>query len=177
MRGSNPNLLAGAIAGLVATGPMTAVMRALWEKLPEGERYPAPPREIIDRTTGGAQTATLLAHFGYGALCGAVFAASGRRSVAGGVLFGLGVWGASYLGFLPSLGVLRCASTHPLRRNAMMLAAHATWGAATALACKDLERAAATIFEEGPARDAPYADRSSLAGSVKRMSYDIERPA
>jgi hypothetical protein len=162
MRGSNPNLLAGAIAGLVATVPMTAVMRALWEKLPERERYPAPPREIVDRTTGGEQTATLLSHFGYGALCGAVFAASAGRSVAGGVLFGLGVWGASYLGFLPSLGVLRSASTHPLRRNAMMLAAHATWGAATALACKDIERASATMFEPGPARDAPRVDHSSF---------------
>jgi hypothetical protein len=162
MRETNPKILAGAIAGLVATAPMTAVMRVLWDKLPEHERYPAPPREIVDRTAGGGQTATLLAHFGYGALCGAVFAASGRRGVADGILFGLGVWGASYLGLLPGLGVLRSASTHPLRRNAMMLAAHATWGAATAIACKDLERASATMFEAGPARDARQADRSSL---------------
>jgi hypothetical protein len=163
MRETDPRVLAGSIAGIVATVPMTAVMRLLWDRLPEHERYPAPPREIIDRTTRGGQTATLLAHFGYGALCGAVFAASGRRSVTDGVLFGLGVWSASYLGLLPGLGVLRSASTHPLRRNAMMLAAHATWGAATAMACKDLERASATMFEAGPGRDAPHAERSNLA--------------
>lgn len=165
MRESSSNLVAGGIAGLVATAPMTAVMRALWQKLPERERYPAPPREIIDRTTAGGQTATLLAHFGYGALCGAVLAASGRRSVADGVLFGLSVWGASYLGLLPSLGVLSPASGHPLRRNAMMLAAHATWGAATVLACKDIERASTTMFEAGPTRDA-HADRRSLETQV-----------
>jgi hypothetical protein len=137
----------------------------MWEALPERERYPAPPREIIDRTTGGAQTATLLAHFGYGALCGAVFAASRRRSVADGVLFGLGVWSASYLGLLPSLRVLRSGTTHPPRRTGMMLAAHAMWGAATALALRDLERASTTLFDEGPASDAP---RSGMPSANER---------
>jgi hypothetical protein len=160
MRESKPNLVTGAIAGVVATAPMTAVMRLLWEQLPEHERYPAPPREIVDRTSGGGEAATLLAHFGYGALCGAVFAASGRQSVADGALFGLGVWAASYFGLLPTLGVLRAASTHPARRNAMMLAAHAMWGAATALVCRDLERASTTMFAAGAAADAPRTDYS-----------------
>jgi len=166
MQSQHASVVSGAIAGLVGTAPMTAVMRAAWEALPEHERYPAPPRQIIDRTSGGAQTATLLAHFGYGALCGAMFAASGRRSVADGVLFGLGVWGASYLGILPSLRVLRSGTTHPPRRTGMMLAAHAMWGAATALALRDLERASRTLFDEGPALDAP---RSAIASANGRQ--------
>jgi len=39
------------------------------------------------------------------------------------------VWGGSYLGLLPSLGILRPATDHPAQRNALMIAAHLVWGA------------------------------------------------
>lgn len=174
MQNGNSSLVAGAMAGLVATAPMTTLVRLTWQRLPEREQYPAPPREIVDQTTGGGAAATLLAHFGYGALCGALFAASGRRSVVDGVVFGLGVWGASYLGILPGFGVLRPATTHPLRRNAMMLAAHGVWGAATALMCKDLEQACETIFDEGPALDASSRPRSGNFLGGERDGGKIE---
>lgn len=178
MQDANVKLTAGALAGLVATAPMTAAMRALWENLPEHERYPAPPREIVDRTTGGGAAATLVGHFAYGALCGAVFGAGTRRSVGDGVVFGLGVWAASYLGLLPSLGVLRPAWKHPLRRNALMLGAHAIWGAATALACKELERASETAFSAGPAEDAPsLRERQPRRGAEKQDPAELRRPA
>lgn len=162
MQDADVRIAAGALAGLVATAPMTLTMRALWETLPEPERYPAPPREIVDRTTGGGATATLLSHFAYGGFCGALFAASGRRRVRDGVAFGLGVWCASYLGLLPGLGVLKPAWTYPLRRNAMMLVAHVVWGAATALVCKELERASETTFSAGPLNDSPNAPRRAF---------------
>jgi uncharacterized membrane protein YagU involved in acid resistance len=45
-----------------------------------------------------------------------------------GATFGLGVWVASYLGLMPMLGILRPATRHPARRNALMIAAHLVWG-------------------------------------------------
>ena len=41
-------LLIGGIAGIVGTLAMTAAMRRLHRRLPEEERYPLTPREIID---------------------------------------------------------------------------------------------------------------------------------
>jgi hypothetical protein len=38
--------LLGGICGALATGPMTALMRVLHERLPESEQYPLPPRLI-----------------------------------------------------------------------------------------------------------------------------------
>ena len=77
-------LLIGGIAGFVGTMAMTAAMRRLHRRLPEKERYPLTPREIIDSTAdkldvpiGGerAKDVTTLAHFLYGAAAGAVLAA------------------------------------------------------------------------------------------------------
>ena len=41
-------LLIGGIAGFVGTMAMTAAMRRLHRRLPEKERYPLTPREIVD---------------------------------------------------------------------------------------------------------------------------------
>src|SRR5687767_15180090 len=38
----------GAIAGMVGTMAMTSTMRRLHKKLPPKQRYPLPPREIVD---------------------------------------------------------------------------------------------------------------------------------
>lgn len=140
-------VLIGALAGIVATGPMTVVMILLHRRLPARERYPLPPREItmklarkagiageLDSQSRGA--ATLLAHFGYGAACGAVYVASAERASVSpatkGPLFGLLVWATSYLGLLPGAGILSSATEHPARRNALMVFAHLVWGAALA---------------------------------------------
>lgn len=140
-------LLIGALAGIVATGPMTVVMILLHRRLPARERYPLPPREItmkLARKAGVAHelnseardAATLIAHFGYGAACGALYAASAERvsasPAAKGPLFGLLVWGTSYLGLLPGTGILSPATKHPARRNTLMIVAHLVWGAALA---------------------------------------------
>jgi len=50
-----------------------------------------------------------------------------------GIVFGLGVWAASYLAWLPALGILPPATEAPPRRNAVMIAAHIVWGAAAGL--------------------------------------------
>ena len=101
-------LLTGALGGLVGTAAMTAAMRRMHGHLPEAERYPLPPREIIQsmaRETeadhrageGELQDLTLGAHFAYGAATGALYAAlRPGGGIAAGAGYGLLVWAASY---------------------------------------------------------------------------------
>lgn len=135
--------LIGAIAGVVATGPMTVAMIALHRRLPRAERYPLPPREITSKiiSVTGAESsmsgeqkgaATLVAHFAYGAAGGALYGCALERwhppVIVGGFAYGAIVWLTSYLGLLPGTGILRPAIEHPARRNALMLVAHFIWG-------------------------------------------------
>jgi hypothetical protein len=59
------------------------------------------------------------------------------------------------MGWIPAVGTLEPATEHPPRRNALMIAAHLVWGAATAAAVRELRLARATIFAAGPDKDAP----------------------
>lgn len=137
----------GSIAGCLATVPMTLVMELLHRQLPASERYPLPPSEILTATEQlglgehlappAHMAATLVAHFGYGALTGGLYGLLARSvalpSLLTGVGFGMLVWVGSYMGVLPALGILNPATEHPARRNALMVAAHAVWGAALGL--------------------------------------------
>lgn len=137
----------GLIGGVVATGPMTVAMILWHRRLPASERYALPPREITMKLARGVgvshkmnsearAAATLLAHFGYGGAAGALYGAVADKipvpTLCKGIGFGLVLWSASYLGLLPGTGVLKTAADHPARRNALMIAAHAVWGAALA---------------------------------------------
>ena len=151
-------LLIGGIAGFVATMAMTSAMRRLHKRLPARERYPLPPREIVDEMLDPPATAapdlTLAAHFAYGAGCGALLAAaSPRLGRVSGALAGGGIWVASYMGWIPAFGVLKPATGHPLRRDLTMIAAHFAWGWSTAEGMRELGKARATIFAQGPDRD------------------------
>ena len=138
--------LAGSLAGFAATAPMTAVMLALHRRLPRWERYPLPPRQITMRVADQAgvkhemdedqrTAATYAAHFGYGLGAGALYGLLAPHlpgaPAAKGVGFGLAVWAGSYLGWLPAANVLPPATDEPAERNAVMIAAHLVWGAAT----------------------------------------------
>jgi hypothetical protein len=79
-------LLQGAIAGLIATVPMTAAMESGADQLPRHERYPLPPRLItreLARKSGISHdlnepemlALTIAAHFGYGAAMGTAYRA------------------------------------------------------------------------------------------------------
>lgn len=151
-------LVIGGIAGFVATMAMTSAMRRLHKMLPAKERYPLTPREIVDATLDPPRSVapdlTLAVHFAYGAGCGALLAAASLRmgrvtgSIAGG-----GIWLASYMGWIPAFGVLKPATGHPLRRNAVMIAAHFVWGWSTSEAIRELTAARDTIFADGPDKD------------------------
>ncbi|MFN3726697.1 MAG: hypothetical protein ACK4SZ_10365 [Allosphingosinicella sp.] len=155
-------LVLGAVAGFVATLPMTVAMRKLHGALPKKERYPAPPRELIDSATAEAvpeepaRDLTIVAHHLYGAAVGAMVAgALPRAGAVTGAAAGVAVWTGSYLGWIPSVGLLRPATDHPTRRNGMMIAAHLVWGAATALSYRELVRERESLFSGGPDKDMP----------------------
>ena len=146
----------GALAGGVATAPMTIAMEVLRRRLPEHHQYPLPPREITEHTTDTVGVrhrldeeqhtrASLAAHFGFGAAAGALYGMVTvplrPHPVLGGVLFGLLVWSVSYLGWLPALGLHRGAREEPAGRNLLMIAAHLVWGPITGVLVERLERA------------------------------------
>lgn len=137
-------ILGGALAGTVATVPMSAVMTTMQRALPEREQYPLPPKEITVKLAEEASiqdglreselnALTMLAHYGYGALGGGAYALAegvlpGRPTVKG-MLFATCVWTGSYLGWLPAANILKPATEHPVRRTVLMIVAHLVWGA------------------------------------------------
>ena len=145
--------LAGAIGGLLATIPMTLVMESLHRRLPREARYPLPPREVTENIAdkmGHNQgldedrliESSVLSHFAYGAATGAlyplVFREPVRHSLVYGSGYGVAVWAASYLGWIPALNVLEPATRQPASRRRLMLCAHAVWGAGTVLVAERL---------------------------------------
>src|SRR4051812_506015 len=77
-------LLAGALAGVVATVPMTLVMTKWHRRLPLLQHYPLPPRIITDRLLARAPLPSALvprpsagralaAHFAFGAAAGSLY--------------------------------------------------------------------------------------------------------
>lgn len=134
-------LLIGVLAGFAATVPMTIAMKVLHANLPPDEDYALPPREIIDEIATRAElhddlsensktALTFAGHFAYGTATGALYPLLiSNPNPANGAAYGLAVWGASYLGWLPAAGILGSATKHPARRVALMVAAHVIWGA------------------------------------------------
>jgi uncharacterized membrane protein YagU involved in acid resistance len=149
-----PSVLAGVVAGIAATVPMSVVMELMHRQLPRRERYPLPPRRIIDSVVIRAgldeevdevtrRELALLNHFAYGAAVGAAYGPIADRvpvhPAITGIGYGVGVWAVSYLGWVPALGILEPATEQPVRRNALMIAAHMVWGAATAYVAHRLD--------------------------------------
>lgn len=137
--------IAAGIAGTVATIPMSAVMTALHAALPSDQQHPLPPRYITENAAATAgvslgdsetehKAGTLAAHFGYGTAAGVGYAAfagkTGLHPATEGALYGLAVWGGSYLGLMPATGLYKSATEEPTARNLLMIAAHLVWGAA-----------------------------------------------
>ena len=144
----NAHVLMGAIAGCISTAPMTAAMVGLHAYLPPDQQYPLPPSHITTKIIEEGlldthlppsphRSLTLANHFAYGAACGALYTLVARKlpfsPALNGMLFGLGVWTVSYVGWLPLLQVFPSAARQPAPRNALMLAAHIIWGVSTGL--------------------------------------------
>lgn len=155
----SPALVSSALAGLLASIPMGLVMIGLNRALPASKRswykrfIALPPRQITHRMARRAglgrlvrnrqiptnrwDPATWLAHLGYGAAAASLFPLVTRAlpfpNMLRGMIFALGVWGASYLGWLPAANILPPATKQPARRNAVMILSHLVWGSLVGL--------------------------------------------
>ena len=142
------NLIAGAAAGAAATVPMTVFWETLHGRMQGEPPRPLPPREVAEGlavkfgvsrelSEKDMEWLALALHFGYGTLTGAIFGMIAprhpARSVAAGMLFGLGVWASSYLGWLPAAGVRHSPRWDPPARTKLLIASHLVWGATTGL--------------------------------------------
>ncbi len=134
----------GALAGAIATGPMTAFMLAAHRFLPIHQRTSLPPRaitmDLLKRVNlkqhmnrKQKQRATWVAHLAYGTAVGAAYGSFSRAiqlpPPVKGISFALLVWAGSYLGWLPAFDVSGSAPDEPFRRNVLMIGAHVVWGA------------------------------------------------
>lgn len=142
------NVSLGALAGFTATIPMSAFMLATYKALPPDEQYALQPRIITERlaekahvelpedeTTVNAASTAL--HFGYGTTVGAlypVFAESSTLNpIVTGAAYGMAVYAAGYLGWLPATGILAFGLKHPKHRLAMIVGSHLVWGVSLAM--------------------------------------------
>jgi fatty acid desaturase len=158
MGSSRRAAVAGASVGVAATLGMSAVMMA-------GQRFGLtgrhPPEEIVDRSaerlTGHrleeqhADAAGAIAHLAFGAAAGAMFAIGwGKLHPAipaslAGVGYATGIWSASYLGWVPALGLMPPAEQDDRSRQTVLLVAHWVYGVILGTVVERL-----TQSEEGP---------------------------
>jgi hypothetical protein len=143
------NLFLGAVAGLIATLPMTAFMVAGKRRLSFWSQDPLPPAQITrqalrtvdfddDLTRTEEAALTTANHFAYGAGMGAIYSQlfaprTAGTAIATGVAYGLGVWTLSYCAWLPLAGLYRPPTHDTAERNALMIAAHIVWGGSLGL--------------------------------------------
>lgn len=138
----------GIWAGLIATGPMTLSFFKFFEEIFSVKRKPLPPSQLtamIEKKVGvrpqtqtGHANLTLMSHFLYGAGTGLVYSQTmgriGGAPMAKGAVFGLVVWAASYLGWIPAMNLAPKAKKMNPARNSMMVISHLVWGLSLAYA-------------------------------------------
>jgi uncharacterized membrane protein YagU involved in acid resistance len=189
MNASLTRLCVGAFAGLLATAPMSAVMFLWHRRLPWLHRDPLPPAKITHAVleSAGLQDVSLMEeaalttvnHFAYGAATGAAYGliapqGSAANAVNAGIVYGLGVWTASYVGWLPAVGLHRPATDEPADRNLLMLTAHVVWGGALGLLTHmalqgPRERSTPSMHRlaRSPADSSP-SEQNAIAGALRR---------
>ncbi len=146
---------AGMIAGCVATVPMTLFLLGAHRFLPRWQRYALPPEEVTKELAQRVHleryldkprllASSLVFHFGYGATMGGLYGPLSELirlpAFLKGALFGIAIWAASYLGWMPLARISVEAPHEPLQRNLMMIIAHIIWGSVTGILAKRLHR-------------------------------------
>jgi hypothetical protein len=151
------SLLAGAAAGGLATVAMSAVMvgakrAGITGELPPERITRRAIEAVVDEAPSDEQenAAAAVAHLGFGAVAGALFAilmlwSGGERrptpiAASAGVLYATGIWVVSYQGWVPGLGIMPPASRDRRGRVATMLVAHLVYGAALGALASVLRR-------------------------------------
>lgn len=143
---------AGAVAGTVATIPMSAVM---WTAQQAGLIRHQPPEAITEAALDGAgirlpeqeeDKVTLANHLFFGAVAGTAYGGCHRAlpptaaRVPAGIAFGLAVWASAYQGWVPALHIMPPADKDRPGRPQSMAVAHVVFGAALAVGVTRLRR-------------------------------------
>jgi hypothetical protein len=133
-------LMRGVVAGTLATFFMSAVM-LVSKRL--GLVGAMPPEKVtakllneagIHRSAKEQDAIATALHFGFGAAAGAAFATVAPRPllvrIPTGMAYGAAIWGVSYMGWIPAIGIMPAADRDRRDRQAVMLAGHLVFGAA-----------------------------------------------
>lgn len=131
----------GAGAGTLATALMSTVMARQLGHMggmpPEKITAKALRRSGIRPSAAQQDALAILFHFGFGAAAGVAFGVvAPRRLIARvpmGMTYGAAIWGISYMGWVPALGIMPRADRDRRDRQAVMLAGHLIYGTALAL--------------------------------------------
>lgn len=140
-------IASGAVAGVVATVPMSGLMAVAKGAHLLGE---PPPKKItraaLRRVTPRAardsaviDVASVVAHLGFGAAMGALYSVMlGRRrpTVLSGAAFGTAVWALSYAGWVPAARIMPMPEHDRPGRPSSMLVSHWVFGASLARALR-----------------------------------------
>jgi hypothetical protein len=133
-------ILAGAAAGVIATGPQSAVV---WGARAAGIYHRRPPPEVVaEGPTNAAvdagvlpaqlgRPAMLAEHMGFGAAGGALFALVSKviqPAPIAGIVTGLVIWKASYDGWIPALRIMPPPEKDEAGRQVTMVIAHVAYG-------------------------------------------------
>lgn len=142
-------------AGVSAAGPMSISLFKFFHALPISQRSALPPAILTAQVTRilgiekplqrkNRSDLSMASHYGYSIACGILYAALQKHVKAStlvkGGAFGLGVWAASYMGWIPALGLRASAYQMPIRRNMMMIVSHLIWGVGLSLSEEEMRR-------------------------------------
>ena len=124
--------IGGAGAGIIATAVMSAGFLAAQRA---GTIGTLPPRIIVEHVAPAlpprvSRVSSAIAHLGYGAAAGAVYAFTPRKRTASGIAYGVLVWAAGYELWVPAAGILLPAHRDDRARALTILGAHLLYGAA-----------------------------------------------
>lgn len=135
-------ILDGALGGGIATAGMSAFMLVAGKAGLMGEHPPdiitgaaLDAAGVHERKEEHQDALATVLHFGFGVGCGALFGVLHRRlpfrvnAALHGVIFGSIIWGTSYQGWVPALGIMPPASRDRPDRPRVMLFAHWVYGA------------------------------------------------
>ncbi len=134
-----PPILLGALAGVIATVPMTLVLFGMARVLPSVKKFPS--GWVVKQLTKKAGIWPTLSmrersqlswtgHVGYGMLMGSIYLplAKERSGIGRGMAFGVSVWAGSYLGMLPLVASRKPFKKSFLDDHLQLVIAHLVWG-------------------------------------------------
>jgi hypothetical protein len=139
----------GAVAGLAATAVMTATRigaerAGVFRRRPPHSEIVGRLRAVLGRSPWGddAERAATIAHYAFGAIAGAVYAAwvPRRARPATGTLYASAIWTVSYHQVLPRLHLIPPPQHDETGRQLVLAVDHVVYGLALDACLEGLER-------------------------------------